>query len=359
MPQAEDWSPTSPEGDDKDAPELSVVLPCHNEMGNVAAMHARIVAALPDTSLEILFIDDGSLDGTAAAIDAIRRRDGRVRLLRFVGNAGHQAALRAGYRAAKGSFIVSMDADGQHPPECLALLLSKAKEGYEVVQMLRRGGQDGLSKNLGSRGFYRLFNAVADSPIPPAGSDFRLINRFVCDTLNALPERHLVLRAILPALGFHTATLEYPVGARESGRSGYTFARQWRLMSDALFNFSTLPLRLMRRLGLAISVIAFVYGAYNVVMKFIGSGNVPGYTDIVASVLFLGGLGLLYLGILGRYLEIAIDHLRLRPEYLLRPETPPAAGPAAPYTPNDLNPGQASSQGAPSADSSRPPAPPP
>jgi polyisoprenyl-phosphate glycosyltransferase len=188
--------------------------------------------------------------------------------------------------------------------------------------MIREGDQVGFWKNRLSRFFYTLFNAIADSPIPSAASDFRMISRYVCDTLNQLPERNLVLRAILPALGFLTATVPFAVKQRQSGRSHYSFAKSWRLMSDSLFNFSTLPLRLMRRLGLAVSVLAFLYGAFNVAMKFWGDGNVPGYTDIVASVLFLGGLVLIYLGVLGRYLEIVVDHLRLRPEYLIRPESP-------------------------------------
>ncbi len=330
LPQPSDWLPGPlPKDVSGQAPELSLLLPCHNEAGNVSAMHAAVTQALPGISLEIIFIDDGSQDGTASAVEALRRVDARVKLLCFVANAGHQSALRAGYRAARGRFIASLDADGQHPPECLPAMLAKAREGAEVVQMVRRGDQGGLTKNLLSRAFYRIFNVMADSPMPPAGSDFRLISRYVGDTLNALPERHLVLRAILPALGFRITVMEYDLRPREHGQSAYSFTRSWRLMSDSLFNFSTLPLRLMRRVGLAISVLAFVYGVYNVAMKFFGPGNVPGYTDIVASVLFLGGLILLYLGVLGRYLEIAIDHLRNRPEYLLRPEASPKTMPTA------------------------------
>jgi polyisoprenyl-phosphate glycosyltransferase len=322
LPLAHDWSLSSPHIEGETKPELSVILPCHNEAGNVTAMAHAVLAALPGVSLELILVDDGSTDGTAAEMDALRRQDARVHCLRFVSNAGHQAALRAGYRAATGKYIATLDADGQHPPGYLPVMLARMREGYEVVQMIREGDQGGFWKNSLSRAFYKLFNAVADSPIPSAASDFRMINRYVCDTLNQLPERHLVLRAILPALGFRTTTLAFAVQQRQVGQSHYSLSKRWRLMSDSVFHFSSLPLRLMRRLGLAVSVLAFVYGLYNVAMKFWGDGNVPGYTDIVASVLFLGGLVLLYLGVLGRYLEIVVDHLRLRPEYLIRPEPP-------------------------------------
>lgn len=312
-PRAQELNPES-----SPRPEVSVVLPCWNEEANVERMAMEIAAVLPSLRIEIIFVDDGSADGTANAVRALRTRDPRIRLISFVRNAGHQSALRAGYRAARGEYVVTMDADGQHPPEYLPIMISKAKEGYDVVQMVRLGGQAGFAKNLFSQSFYRFFNAIADEPIPEAGSDYRLISRQVCETLNALPERNLVLRAALPALGFSTAMLNYTVKPRQGGGAGYTFGKSWRLMSDTVFNYSTLPLRLMRRLGLAISVLAFGYGLFNVIAKFFGEGNVPGYTDIIASVLFLGGLVLLYLGILGRYLEIAIDHLRGRPEYLLR-----------------------------------------
>ncbi len=324
LPQHKDWSASQGVAEDHGftfEPEVTVVLPCHNEAGNVASMHAAISAALPGIALEMLFVDDGSIDTTAAAIEALQSRDPRVRCLRFVANAGHQAALRAGYRHAHGRYVATLDADGQHPPEYLPIMLAKLREGFEVAQMLRRGEQGGRLLGAFSRAFYLLFNAVADSPMPPASSDFRMVNRYVCDTLNRLPERHLVFRAIFPALGFRTATLEYAVKDRGSGRSAYTLGGRWRLMSDSLFNFSTLPLRLMRRAGFATAIVALIYGGYNVAMKFFGEGNVPGYTDIIASVLFLGALVLLYLGLLGRYLEVVVDHLRQRPEYLLRPST--------------------------------------
>ncbi len=295
---------------------MSVVLPCYNEAANVAPIYQRLVKACAGISLEILFVDDGSQDTIGDEVDRLRRLDGRVRLLRFVRNAGHQHALRAGLRASRGAYVLTMDADLQHPAESIPAMLETARGGYDVVQMVREGSQKGVLKNLASRAFYKVFNSLSDVPLVEQGSDFRLVSRYVCDVLNALPERNLVVRAILPYLGFRTARIAYPLGPRLHGKAGFTFRKSMRLGSQALFGFSSFPLKLAMRLGLVISILSFAYGFYNVAAKFLSHGNVPGYTDLIASTLFLGGLVLIYLGILGRYILVILDHLKGRPEYL-------------------------------------------
>jgi hypothetical protein len=206
-------------------------------------------------------------------------------------------------------------------------MLAKAEEGFDVVQMVREGHQAGFLKDAFSRAFYRIFNWVSEVPIHPQASDFRLVSRAVCDVLNALPERHLIVRAILPYLGFRTAVLPYHLGERLHGRASLGFRQSWRMGSDALFGFSTVPLKLAMRVGLIISSLAFLYGLYNGAAKFMSDRNVPGYTDLIASTLFLGGLILVYLGILGRYVLVILDHLKRRPEYLLVPEADAAPRP--------------------------------
>jgi len=253
-------------------------------------------------------------------VGSLAARDATVRLIRFIRNAGHQNALRAGYRAARGRYIATLDADLQHPPALLPAMLSKAEDGFDVVQMVREGSQAGFFKNLLSRAFYRVFNAVSEVPIQPQASDFRLVSRTVCDALNALPERHLIIRAILPYLGFRTVSLPYRLGERLHGSSSFGFRQSWRLGSEALFGFSTVPLKLAMRVGFIISVLAFLYGGYNVAAKIFTDRNVPGYTDLIASTLFLGGLILVYLGILGRYILVILDHLKRRPEYVVAPD---------------------------------------
>jgi glycosyltransferase involved in cell wall biosynthesis len=327
-----DWQEADPARASAAAPELSIVLPCFNEAANIAPLYARLAAvcdgsAGPAISREIIFVDDGSADATAEEVDKLRRADPGVRLLRFVRNAGHQNALRAGYRAARGAFVLTMDSDLQHPTGIIPAMLQRAREGFHVVQMVRQGSQKGFLKNLFSRAFYKFFNSLSDVPIVEQGSDFRLVSRYVCDVLNALPERNLVVRAILPYLGFRTAHLEFNLGERAAGHAGYSLKKSFDLGAQALFNFSAFPLKLAMRLGLIISALAFAYGLYNVAAKLFTDRNVPGYTDLIASTLFLGGLILVYLGILGRYILVILDHLKRRPEYLVA-ESPQPRAPA-------------------------------
>jgi dolichol-phosphate mannosyltransferase len=304
---------------------LSVILPCLNEESNIGPLYASIRGACGGIPLELIFVDDGSTDGTCEAVNLLATRDSRVRLIRFVRNAGHQNALRAGYRAARGHYVATLDADLQHPPALLPAMLAKAEEGYDVVQMVREGAQAGFLKDLSSRAFYRIYNWLSEVPIQPQASDFRLVSRSVCDALNALPERQLIVRAILPYLGFRTASLPYRLGERLHGRASFSFSKSLHLGSDALFGFSAVPLKLAMRLGIAVSILAFLYGIYNVGAKLLTDSNVPGYTDVIASVLFLGGVILIYLGIIGRYILVILDHLKRRPEYVIvsDPENPP------------------------------------
>lgn len=315
-----DWQEAGQAGDSdafaREAPQLSIVLPCFNEAGNVAPLYQKLVKSCMGISYEILFVDDGSADATCDEVDRLRRLDPAVRLLRFVRNFGHQHALRAGFRAARGEFILTMDADLQHPAETIPAMLDRAREGFDVVQMVREGSQKGILKNLASRAFYKLFNSLSDVPMVEQGSDFRLISRYVCDVLNALPERNLIVRAILPYLGFRTSNMGYPLGERLHGKAGYSFRKSLDMGSQALISFSSFPLKLAMRLGFMVSIMAFAYGFYNVAAKLFTDRNVPGYTDLIASTLFLGGLILIYLGIIGRYVLVIVDHLKRRPEYL-------------------------------------------
>ncbi len=314
-------------------PEVSVVIPCCNEAENIPSLFSALEKACGEMDREYLFVDDGSTDATGEVLAELAHRHPQVHILTLVRNSGHQSALRAGLKASRGRYVISLDADHQHPPELIPTLVAKAREGYEVVQMVRDTPQKGLFKNVFSWLFYKLFNLLSDVRIPPQGADFRLLNRYACDVLNALPERNLVFRAIIPYLGFRTAYLPFSLHPRFHGKAVFTFRKSLHLGSQALFDFSTLPLRLGYKLGLLISGLAFLYGTFNVAAKFLTDWNVPGYTDIIASILFLGGLIILYQGILGRYLLVLLEQGKNRPEYLIRPTPETAPSPRKPGEP--------------------------
>ncbi|MFC1584825.1 glycosyltransferase family 2 protein [Fibrobacterota bacterium] len=297
-------------------PEISIILPCYNEEQNVSKIAGEIKSSCRGLDYELLFVDDGSRDGTLREIEKLQSADDAIRRISFIKNQGHQTAIRAGIKSARGNYIITMDADLQHPPACLPVMVEKAREGYEVVTMIRDSKQSGFIKNLCSKYFYLFFNKISDTPIIPNSSDFRLMKRNVADILNALPERNLVLRIILPVLGFSTAHLHFTPGKRYSGSQSYTFARSFTLASQSIFNFTTFPLDIGFKLGLSISILAFMYGLIAIYARLFTDNYVPGYTDIIASVLFLGGIILIYLGILGKYMAVLIDHVKNRPEYI-------------------------------------------
>ncbi len=304
------------------SPDISIVVPSHNEAGNMESLCKAISQALPNEFFELIIVDDASKDGTTAMVESLQALDSRLRLLRLLRNSGQQAALRAGLRAARGQWIITMDADLEHPPAYLPQMLVQARSGFDVVQMVRHGEQPGYLKNMFSRGFYRFFNALADVPLPPGAGDFRLMTRQVCDVINVLPERRLFLRALLPQLGFQTHFLPYTPGPQRKGEPAFTFLKSFHMGVEALFSNSTAPLKWALQIGSIISLMAFAYAFYNIGAKFFSTQNVPGYTDVIGSVLLLGGLILLYLGVLGRYILVILDHLKNRPEYLIQESTP-------------------------------------
>ena len=296
---------------------LSIIVPCFNEEENIVEVYNAIEKSCAEINHETIFVDDGSLDRTVLRVNELSEKDSSVSLVGFQKNIGHQHAIRAGLKKSKGTYILTLDADLQHPPSYISDMLQKGQEGYDVVNMVRSGGQSGLFKNLFSKVFYWFFNLVSDVAIEPNVSDFRLMSRRVVDVLNSLPERNLVLRIILPYLGFKAYNMSFEIQERKFGSNSYTFIQSWRLAYNSIFNFSSFPLDIGLRLGVVIAGLAFLYGFYAIYEKFFTDNNVPGYTDIITSILFLGGIILVYLGILGRYIGIILEHLKDRPEYLL------------------------------------------
>lgn len=313
--------------------KATIVVPVHNEAGNIVPLVREVrnvMSSVPGWGIEILFVDDGSTDGTARDIEGLRASGIPVGCITFSRNFGHQAALEAGLFAAEGDVVITMDGDLQHPPAEIPRMLAACEEGVDVVQMVRDRPAAG-SKGLFSRLFYRLFAAMAHTEIIPDASDFRLLRRPIVEALKAIPEREKFLRGLIPAMGFRQIALHFRENERHSGCPSYTPGKSLRLASKALFDFSTVPLRFVFWFGLALALTSFVTGAGHVAKKLLSAESItPGFTDIIVSILFLSGCILVALGVLGRYMILILNQVRGRPAYVVKRAVPPAPIPPDP-----------------------------
>ncbi len=318
-------------------PELSVVIPAFNEQDNVEPMAERLVAALEGVvdGLEVLFVDDGSSDATWERVAALARRDPRVRGIRFARNFGHQAAVTAGVDAARGTAVVIIDADLQDPPEVIPELVARWREGYEVVYAQRedREGETAFKKATAAA-FYRILRAITNVDIPVDTGDFRLMGPDALAAFRALPERNRFIRGLVSWVGFPQAAVRYQRHARHAGETKYPLRKMVRFAIDGITSFSFLPLRLATWTGFGVSLLAFLYILVVIALKILGI-NWPGYTSLMAAILFLGGVQLIMIGILGEYLGRVFDEVKRRPLYLVRDSTDRSVGvvpPARPVT---------------------------
>ncbi len=300
-------------------PELSVVIPAFNEEKNVAIMHERLVAALGEEvdGLEILFVDDGSADSTWERVQALADSDHRVRGLRFARNFGHQAALTAGVDAARGTAVVIIDGDLQDPPEVIPEMVSRWREGYEVVygQREERAGETWF-KLLTAKAFYRILRGITNVEIPVDTGDFRLMGPRAVEAFRALPERNRFIRGLVSWIGFPQTAVRYKRQARQVGKTKFPVRKMLRFALDGITSFSFFPLRLATWTGFAVSLFAFIYIVVVLVLKVVGVSWL-GYTSLMASILFLGGVQLLMIGIMGEYLARIFDEVKRRPLYLV------------------------------------------
>lgn len=300
-----------------------MVLPILDEEETLPELHRRLDAVLGgmDVRAEMVFVDDGSTDGSA---DWLRRRaaeDPRVRLLRLSRNFGHQAAILAGLEAARGDAVVIMDGDLQDPPEVLPDLVDAWRRGGDVVYAVRDGhlGDGRLKRTLASI-FYRVFRAATSIDAPLDAGDFRLLDRRVVDELTAMGETHLFLRGLTRWLGFRQVSVSYRREARYGGAPKYSTWRSLRLALDGLTSFTAAPMGWMMGIGSAVATIGFLYAAYYVLLKLLVQPEslVPGWTTLLAAILFLGGLQLFCLGLIGLYIGRIFEEVKKRPRYLVQ-----------------------------------------
>jgi len=301
-------------------PVLSVVVPVFNEEGNLAELHRRLAAVLPSVvdSWEIVFVDDGSRDRSWQLIRDLAAADPHVRGVRFSRNFGHQMAFAAGLDHAGGEAVVIMDADLQDPPELIPELVARWREGHEVVYAVRtRREGETLFKKLTAKLFYRLLRRITQVEIPVDTGDFRLMGRRALEAFRRLPERHRFTRGLVAWVGFSQVGVPYARAARKAGETNYPLRKMLRFAVDAITSFSHVPLQLATWLGFLTSLFAFAYIVVVVVLKFVGI-SWPGYTSLMAAILFLGGVQLVMIGLLGEYLGRVYDEVKGRPLYLVQ-----------------------------------------
>jgi len=306
---------------------VDLVIPVYNEAGVVERTHARIRSALDGLpyNFHFYYVDDGSSDGTAGSLSELAHHDPRVTVLPLSRNFGHQAALTAGLDASRGDIVITMDGDGQHPPEMIAEMLRLMTQGYDIVQTQRMDeAQPASFKKWTSGLFYRLINAISGTQILPGAADFRALSRQAVDALKAMPEYHRFLRGMVAWIGYPTVILPYQPGERISGRSKYSVGKMIRLALDAVFSFSLVPLYIGLSLGGVLLCLAFVEMAYVLSFWVTGrtSGLAPGWSSLMFVILIVGGMLMVLLGFIGVYIGYIFQEVKRRPIYLLKGDKP-------------------------------------
>jgi polyisoprenyl-phosphate glycosyltransferase len=302
-------------------PSLSIVVPVHNEEDVLPLLLERLHGVL-DTigeSWEILIVDDGSSDGTFEIALAAHANEPRIKLVGLSRNFGHQIALSAGLDLARGSAVVTMDADLQHPPEVIAEFVQRWRQGYDVVYgvMAERQGESAF-KVLTARMFYKLLGRLSDTSTPPAAGDFRLVNRAALEAFKAMRESNRYLRGMFGWIGFRQVGVPYVSPPRVAGRSKYTPARMLALATNAIVAFSDRPLRIALGLGFGVSAVSLVVGLSALVTRLAGGFSVPGWATLTSLIGLVSGVQLIVLGVIGEYIARIYDEVKQRPLYVVR-----------------------------------------
>lgn len=315
-------------------PLVSIVVPVFDERDNLPALLTRLRAAADTAGVrtELLLVDDGSRDGSAEWLATRAASDQRVRVVSLSRNFGHQAALLAGIDHARGDAVITLDGDLQHPPELIPALIERWHAGFEVVQAIRRQPADTSAlKRASSRGFYRLLSVLTRLQVTPGAADFRLMARPAVDAFRQCRERCRFNRGLVQWIGFAYTEVPFDADPRTAGRSKYSLHDMLRLAGDAIFSFSSWPLRLAGLAGVSVSLAAMAYLLFALWARLFTSYALPGWTSILATVLVLGGAQLIVLWIMGEYIGRLYEEVKQRPIYIVRSEPaqrPIMAGPA-------------------------------
>ena len=305
---------------------LTVVIAAFNEEAALPALHARIATVLDSLGLgslgleaRVLYVDDGSQDRTWSVLQGLASEDRRVSLLRLSRNFGKESALTAGLDLVDSDAAVVLDADGQDPPELIPQFVEKWREGFDVVYGTRstRAGESWL-KQASAKAFYRVINRLSNTNIPADTGDFRLMSRRVLDALRNLRERQRFMKGLFAWVGYPQVSIPYARQSRIAGASKFNYWRLWNFAIEGITGFSTAPLRAATYLGLSTAVLAFVYGAWIIIKTLVWGDAVQGWPTMMAVVLFLGGVQLMALGVIGEYLGRLYLEAKQRPLYLVQ-----------------------------------------
>lgn len=304
-------------------PVISIICPAYNESDGIGIFLEHLVPVMDrlNQTYEIVFVNDGSRDNTLEVLLQTKKRYNHIRILNLSRNFGKEAALTAGLEHAKGEAVVAIDTDLQHPPQIIEQFVKKWQEGYDVVvgKRLSRTGEHPLKK-VAAKLFYTLHNKISDIEIPADIGDFRLMSRKVVDALKQLPENQRFMKGIFAWVGFKTAIVEYYQEERVAGKSSFNGWKLWNFALDGITSFSTVPLRVWLYIGVVIAAISFMFGIWIAVKTIVFGVETPGYASTMVMILFLGGIQLMGIGIMGEYIGRLYKEAKRRPVYILEGE---------------------------------------
>lgn len=303
--------------------KISIVVPVFNEQENAEVFYQEVVKHMDSLpyAYELIFVDDGSKDDTASILEWLASSDKRVKALLLARNFGHQVALTCGMDYADGDAVITMDGDLQHPPQLLPTLIERWEEGYKVVQTVRVDTV-GVSafKRTSSRMFYRILNLLSDTHITEGGSDFRLLDRRVIETFRSFKEKARFIRGIIGNIGYRQTQVAFVAPPRFAGQSKFSMTKMLRFALDGITSYSKVPLRLSLYLGLCFGLVSFGLTLDVLYIKLFTHEAVPGWATMAVSILMLGGIQLIGLGIIGEYVGRIFEEVKERPLYWLRGE---------------------------------------
>lgn len=306
-----------------DSVEISIVIPLYNESENIEHLFARLTPVLVqlDLNYEIVCVNDGSQDDTIKRLIELNRQNPTIKIVSLSRNFGKEIALTAGLDYASGAAVIPIDADLQDPPELIEKLIAKWREGYDVVYATRRSRRgDTWLKKISAVAFYQTIGRMSRVPIPANTGDFRLLDRRVVEAIRKLPERTRFMKGLFAWVGYKQTSVLFDREPRHSGQTSWNYWKLWNFALDGIISFSFLPLKVWSYVGVTISIISLLYALMLVIRTLIFGVDVPGYASLMVAILFLGGIQLITLGVLGEYLGRVYEEVKGRPLYFVREE---------------------------------------